>query len=192
MTIPTLAARHADLTRQVILDAAIALMETEAVHDISARSVAKQAGLSERTLFRYFADREELLDAIAGAVTRRLELPPEPRSLQELLDYPAALYTRYEATTALTKAALHSELYHRVRTHDAEQRGQSLRKLVDELAPKAGKQERKLAWANIRYALIASTWHYFRFYFGFSLDDSVQSARLAIVQQLKGLGLRVK
>ena len=186
----SLTERHADLTQRVILDAAVQLLERAPVTELSVRAVAKQAGISERTVFRYFATRDELLDAVAGEMSRRLDLPAFPTSIDELLAYPEKVYARFEATAALTKAALHSELYHRIRSADAERRGTAIRRLVDRAAPKRPERERLLAAANIRYYLIASTWHYYRFYFGLSLEDTVECARTAITQAMEGLGVR--
>jgi len=58
------------------------------------------------------------------------------------------------------------------------------------LAPGMTEQERKLATANIRYYLVATTWHYYRFYFELSLEESIQCARMAIVQTLLGIGVK--
>src|SRR5690348_13966445 len=91
-TKPSLSERHSDLSQRVILDAAVELLERASVAELSVRAVAKQAAISERTVFRYFATRDELLDAIAQEVSRRLELPADPVSLEELLNYPEALY----------------------------------------------------------------------------------------------------
>lgn len=188
---PSLAARHADLTQRVILDAAVELLEEAPVSELSVRAVAKRAGMSERTVFRYFAARDDLLDAVANEVSRRLETPPLPATLEELLQYPAAIYGRFEATAALTKAALHSELYHRIRDADGARRGISIRELIDRLAPGRSEKERMLTTANIHYHVVATTWHYYRFYFGFSLEDSIRSAEMAIEQALKALGIAI-
>jgi AcrR family transcriptional regulator len=186
----SLASRHSDLTRRVILDGAVELLERAPVRELSVRAVARNAGTSERTVFRYFATRDELLDAVANEVSRRLDLPPHPSSVDELLEYPKAAYARFEATAALTKAALHSELYHRIRSADAERRGAAIRQLIDRVAPTRPERERKLTAANIRYYLIATTWHYYRFYFGLSLEESIECAQMAIAQALRGLGMR--
>jgi len=69
-------------------------------------------------------------------------------------------------------------------------RAASIASLVDRLAPKRSPEARKRASANIRYFLIATTWHYYRFYFGFSLADTVRCARTAIAQTLRGLDVR--
>ncbi len=191
-TRPSLSERHSELSQRVILDAAVELLERAPVTELSVRAVARNAGISERTVFRYFTTRDDLLDALAQEVSRRLELPPDPTSLGELLEYPDAIFSRFEATAAMTKAVLHSELYHRVRRTDAERRGVVIRKLLDSIAPKRPERQRRLAAANIRYHLIASTWHYYRFYFGLSLEESVDCAKMAIVQAIAALGVHVK
>jgi AcrR family transcriptional regulator len=185
----SLAARHADLTQTLILDSAIELLETASVTELSVRAVARQADISERTVFRYFASRDDLLDAIAAEMTRRLDAPPNPTTVAELVAYPKAMFARFEAAGALTRAALHSELYHRIRSSDALGRGAAISALVDEVAPERPQRERRLAAANIHYHVIASTWRYYRDYFGFSLADAAECARMAIVQALKGLGV---
>jgi AcrR family transcriptional regulator len=186
---PSLSERHSDLSQRVILDAAVELLERASVTDLSVRAVAKHAGISERTVFRHFATRAELLDVVAEEVSRRLKLPPDPTSLDELLDYPQAVYARFEATAALTKTVLHSELYHRVRSADAERRRAAIHRVLDSIAPGRPERERKLASANIHYHVIASTWHYYRVYFGLSLEDSVDCAKMAIVQAVAALGV---
>lgn len=187
ITLNSLTARQTDLTQRLILDAALQHLSEEPGEALAVRAVARRAQISERTVFRYFASRDELLNAVAAEYARRLALPPEPTTLEELLAYPAALYARFEETSALTKAALHSELYDRVRTTDAQTRRAAIGTLVDRLAPDRPEEERRIAAANIHYHLIASTWHYYCIYFGFPLDEAVQCARTVIVQALRGL-----
>ncbi|HET6971158.1 MAG TPA: helix-turn-helix domain-containing protein [Phenylobacterium sp.] len=183
----SLAARHADLTQALILESAVELLETASVTELSVRAVAKKADISERTVFRYFASRDDLLDAVALEISRRLDAPPNPETVEALIAYPEAMFARFEATAALTRAALHSELYHRIRARDALGRGAAIRALVDRLAPGRSERERRLAAASIHYQVIASTWRYYRDYFGFPLEDAAECARMAIVQALRGL-----
>lgn len=192
MSTASLAERHTDLTRRAILDAALGMLERSSVGDLTVRAVAKQANISERTVFRYFATREEFLDAIADEVRERLGLPPPPQTVDELLNAPRALYERFEATKNLTLAALHTELFHRMRETQARTRWTAVRQLVDALAPRRSERERRIAAANIRYYLAATAWHYFRFYFHFSLEDSIEAARTAIRQTIDGLVRRPK
>lgn len=186
-SIASLAERRNDLSHRLILESAVHLLERSALSEVTARAVAKHAGVSERTVFRYFATREELLDAIADEVRRRMQLPPPPASVAELLTAPRALYTAFEATAQLTKAALHTELFNRMRETQAKQRWVAVRQLVDAHAPRRPERDRRIAAANIRYYLAATAWHYYRVYFGFSLEDSIAAAETAVRQALDGL-----
>lgn len=179
--------RQTDLTRRLILDTAVQTLEHTSIGELTVRAVAKAANISERTVFRYFATREEFLDGVAEAVRGTMALPAPPATPEELLAAPRALYTRFDAVRELTRAALHSELFHRMRETQARARWTAVQAIVDRFAPRRSARERKLAAANIRFYLAASAWHYFRFYFGFSLEDSIACAETAIRQSLEGL-----
>jgi len=176
-----------DLTQKVILDAAVRLLEKSSVGEVTARAVAREAGLSERTIFRYFATREEFLDAIAAEVTRTLSMPPHPRSIDELYAMPRALYACFESRTKLVKAAMHSEVFSRIYGGVAYQRWLAVRKLIDQHAPRANESARKIAAANIRYFLSATSWHYYRFVFRFNLEETVLCVETAIRQSVGAL-----
>ncbi len=176
----TLTQRQTDLTRALILDASIALLEGGPVAELTMRSASRTAGLAERTLFRYFATREELLDAVAAEGTTRLQLPEPPASEADLHAAPRALYSTFEARFGLTRALLHPDLLPRMQATTAKRRWEAITRLIDRLAPDAATQDRRIAAANIRYYLAATTWHYYRTSFGFTLDESVACAETAI------------
>lgn len=181
---------RADLTGRLILEAAVRMLESSSVGELTARAIAREAAISERTVFRYFAAREDLLDAVAGAVSAQLALPPLPASIEDLLEYPAKLYARFEEKTSLTKAALHTELFHRMLETAAQPRWIAVQKLVASHAPRAAARDKRIAAANIRYFLAATAWHYYRFYFRFTLEESVACARTAIAASLAALRKR--
>ena len=45
-----------------------------------------------------------------------MAIPPHPRTLEELLAWPAALYSRFEAAAPLVKASLQREIADRFRS----------------------------------------------------------------------------
>lgn len=190
LAIASLAERQSDLTERVILEAALALLERASLTELTARAVAKQAAISERTVFRYFPSRDEFLDAVAGEVRTALNVPPPPQSLDELYAAPRALYGAFEARANLTKAALHTELFDRMRETQAKDRWMAVRRLVDAYAARRPERERRVAAANIRYYLSATTWHYYRFYFRFGLEDSITCAEVSIRQSVAALAPR--
>lgn len=179
--------RQGELTRRLIVEAGIAHLEDGAVGELTVRAIAQRANLAERTVFRYFASRDELLDALAEEVRARLALPPLPASAEQLVDAPRALYRGFEAQPELTKAALHTELFDRIRESSARDRWKAVKELIDAYAPQRPERDRALAAASIRYLLSATTWHYFRVYFGLSLRDTIACSERSIRQALDAL-----
>ena len=186
-TPPSLVARHADATQKLILRSSIELLERYGVSELTMRAVARHGGMSERTLFRYFASREQFLDAVAAEVARAIGAPPPPRSIDDLRRYPGALFSRFEEKAELVRSALHTELYDRLRLGAANERWVAVRRIVNEHAAHRPERDRKLAAANIRFYLSGSTWHYYRYHFGFSLKETIDSAQLSIRLALEDL-----
>ncbi|WP_169806044.1 TetR/AcrR family transcriptional regulator [Azohydromonas lata] len=184
---PTLTERHTDATQQLILASAVELLAQADVNDVTARAVARHAGISERTVFRYFASRDAFLDAVAGAAAQGLQLPPPPASVQALREYPARLYPCFEDKAALVQSVLHTELFKRVREKVISQRWPSLDALIDSHAPQCSAHERRLAAIQVRYYLSATTWHYHRFHFNLSPKETVECAQTALRLCLDGL-----
>jgi AcrR family transcriptional regulator len=176
----SLADRRNDMTLRLILDAAIDLLEQGGVRELTMRAAAKRANISERTVFRYFATRDEFLDAIAEAARARMNLPAPPRNMSELREAPRVLYAALEAKQKLVVAGLHSELRDRIREAAARTRWKAVRRLIDEYAPASDAAERKIVAANVCFYLGATTWHYYRFYFRMSPEETVASAERAI------------
>jgi AcrR family transcriptional regulator len=179
-TVPSLAERHTDATYRLIIDASIELLERTNPAELTMRAVAKQAGMSERTIFRYYSSREEFLDAVALAVYRKFEPPPPPTTLQELPAYPQQLYACFEQHAALVKATLHNEIALRIRTGVGKERWHAVRDLIDTAAPHRSDRDRRIASANIDYYLTATAWHYYRFFFRIPLEETIEAAQTAI------------
>lgn len=186
----TLLEKRNDLTRGLIMDAAYALLREASVSALTVRAVAQQAGMSERTVFRYFPSRDALLDAVAAQLLVEMALPEPPTSLAALLAAPGALYGAFEARAELTRAVLHTDLVDRVRALQASSRWKAVAALLEEAAPGSGEAGRRIAVANICFHLSASSWHYYRFLFGFTLPEAVACSETALGQALAGLGIR--
>lgn len=89
-----------DSTGQRILEAAVRVLEAHSVSQLTLHAVAQEAGVADRTVFRYFATRDVFLDAIASTVARKLSTPDPPSSLRELVDAPRALYSAIRQSLA--------------------------------------------------------------------------------------------
>src|SRR5689334_17529791 len=84
-------------TRERILDAAMASIPKEGIEGLTIAQVAKDAGITDRTVYRHFHTREDLLKAVWGRMQSRIGLGGFPRTVEALLAAPAALFARFDA-----------------------------------------------------------------------------------------------
>jgi AcrR family transcriptional regulator len=183
----SLTSLHTDQTERLILEAALAVLQEDAFNGLTVRAVALKAGISDRTIFRYFPTREELLDAIAREFTRLLNMPPAPQTLEELRAMPRKLYASFEPHAKLIRAVMHTEIFPRMKVGAAQQRWVAISKLLDREFPNAPAIERKIAAANVRYFLSAASWQYYRFVFRFDREETITCAEVAIRQAINAL-----
>ncbi|HEY6139793.1 MAG TPA: helix-turn-helix domain-containing protein [Thermoanaerobaculia bacterium] len=182
----TLTEQRTDLTQRLIIDAALQTLQEDSVGGLTMRAVAKRARLSERTIFRYFATRDEFLDAVAAEISSQMHVP-HPRTMEELLAMPRTLFSSLEARRDLIRASLHTDVSERIMQTNGRQRWAAIRKIVDAYAPRAPEAQRKIAATNIRYFLSAATWSYYRFVFRFTLEETIECVETAIRQSLDAL-----
>ena len=106
-TPPTLRERQAEQVRTTVLEAVITELEDKAVDDVSMSDVAEAAGISLRTLYRYFPDRSALLQAAGEHLYGSLGVPfaiAGPQDISaSLLDAARRLSARPELTRALVR-----------------------------------------------------------------------------------------
>lgn len=104
---PALRERQAQHVRAAVLEAVISELETRAVDDMSMADVARSAGISLRTLYRYFPDRSSLLHAAGEHLYGSLGVPFDIAGPQDisasLLEAARRLSTRPELTRALVR-----------------------------------------------------------------------------------------
>jgi AcrR family transcriptional regulator len=95
------AANQASAVRDQILLAAIGVIESG--EEPSMRAVAKAAEIAERTLYRYFASREQLLAAVMPILRERASASMAD-DVDGLLDYIRRLFTTFDQNAGLARA----------------------------------------------------------------------------------------
>ncbi|MEZ5378550.1 MAG: TetR/AcrR family transcriptional regulator [Acidimicrobiales bacterium] len=101
-------AAQAAATREAILDATIVVMG-EGVESFSIPAVAARAGVSVPTVYRYFPDKEALLDAAAERVRDGLGVSadqPSPTDVEDYLDSHRQIFRRFSAADPTTIGAV--------------------------------------------------------------------------------------
>jgi AcrR family transcriptional regulator len=67
--------RRATLTRERILDAAVALIDRDALAELSMRRLGMQLGVEAMSLYHHFPSKQALLEAVVGRLLAELMLP---------------------------------------------------------------------------------------------------------------------
>ncbi len=180
----TLQQKKADFTKQLMFTAATELADEFKVNELSFKKISEHAGISERTMFRYFPGREEFLDALAAHLHNQLSLPPLPDSTTKLTSYIEQLFTSLEAQPQIVNVLLDPHLLPRIIHTSAKLRFEELKVLLKQYYPKCSDSIITQTAANIRYVMSASSWRYYRVNFGFDLAFSIQCATLVVSQAL--------
>lgn len=78
-------ASDAGLSKQRVVAEAVRLADREGVDGLSMRRLAEALGAGAMSLYRYVANKDELLDAMIDTVFAEIELPPEETDWQSAM-----------------------------------------------------------------------------------------------------------
>lgn len=155
----SLRAAQAHAARERLIAAAIELVEAN--EEPTMRSVAKQAGVGERTIYRYFPSREDLFDAVRSRVAGRAGAPLCD-SVDGLEDYVRALYTKFGESPRLIAALVHASWAASQFRESRRKNLDALRRLLDETYPSAPASERRAVALALRVPLSGAGWLYLK------------------------------
>lgn len=150
--------RQAAVVREAILDALADRLEAAEPDDIALPQVAEDAGVSVRTLYRYFATREELFAAVGDHIVARLGLPTAIAGPEEI----SSNFLRAAAAGArhpqLMRSLLYSSLGRRARSGHRARRVQAITAAVAEITTHLEAGEARRRSAAIAYLCSLSAW----------------------------------
>jgi AcrR family transcriptional regulator len=175
---------QASAVRERILVATIEVIE--AGEEPSMRSVARAAEISERTVYRYFASREELFAAVVPLLRERASAPMA-EEVAALPDYVRRLFSTFDQNARLARALTTSSWAPMNVSRPANL--QALRKLIDAGFPDAAQTERESAAAGLRVLYSAAGWAYLTDC-GFDREASIRHVQWITRTVLEKLGSR--
>jgi AcrR family transcriptional regulator len=150
---------QAGAVRERLVNAAVAVIESG--HEPTMRSVARAAGVSERTIYRYFPNRDDLHQAI-GQVLRNRSSAPHPETIDELEGYAHRLFSNFadneELVRALVSASWATPLYKKTRPDHL----RALESMLADGFPGLARAERRNAAAALRVAISGAGWVHLR------------------------------
>src|SRR3954451_17614180 len=113
---------HAHATRARILSAVADLLEGDGAEELTMPRVAAASGISLRTVYRYYATREELLEAAGRWIGEELFRHPYPRDLDESAELFRVGCVDFDERPGLVRAMALSQLGREARGHRREER----------------------------------------------------------------------
>lgn len=178
--------RHIQATRRAILQAGVDLLLEREDDGFTVQEVADRAGLTHRTVYRYFPTRQELMAAAARSLTPDLgDDFRDVSTIREWIDAVEPHLARTEANFALVRRLLAAVLASgdlllvddRTRDSDAH-RWQVFRGELRHLsAPDA-----RRTFATLRQLTSSSSYVLFRLRFAMSPAEAVETIRAAALQ----------
>lgn len=161
MSETTLRERQKRLTRESILEALAEVIHEKGLYDFSVQEVADQAGVSHRTVYRYFPGRAALLDGLAGEMDRFFRERDVPLLPDSAADLPAKIRTTFELfgeRPELIRAVAIGALATRTQPESRKSRDRIFRAKVSETARGLPEEEVRAASAVVRYLANSIAW----------------------------------
>jgi len=181
---------QAAATRQRIMDSCVATMRRG--DDLTFAAVATDAGVQERTVYRYFPRKEDLQAAVWNWILEHLthvELAPEHE--EQLIAAMRQSFAGFDAGAPLIQALLHSSQGLELRRSQQPARRGMLQACVDNAAPGAPAAVRDRAAAVLQVLYSASSWELLRNFWGMDATEAADAVELGIRSFLAGLRLHV-
>ena len=150
--------RQAQQVRVAVLEAAISEMESKTADDVSMADVAQAAGISLRTLYRYFADRTALLHAAGEHLYGSLGVSFEISGPEDISASFLNAARRLSARPQLAHALVQTTAGRSVRSTVRGQRVDAVRAALKPLTDRLDAETARWAGAVITHLCSAASW----------------------------------
>jgi len=187
-----LRSRQKEQTRDLILDAVDAILRGAPVSEVTIAAVARQADITERTIYRHFPTREDLLDAVwrralhavTGGQDQQLE------TIDQILDLTRAAYENFDANEGIVRALIAAPDGVDASKQPAEVRLEMLREAYAGLLGGIPEDEVNAVVTATHVLSGASAWSHLRDYCGLDGAEGGKAAALAIELIVEGAKAR--
>jgi AcrR family transcriptional regulator len=181
---PTRERQKAD-TRTLILETVKRLLTDLSLGEVSLAMVAREAGITERTVYRHFETREQLLEATWSTVNETIGIRDFPRTVLELIERPKTLFPAFAGHGEVIRAMLASPQGRQLRLSANKERQAALRTLVKQAIPGLREPALTRLCAAIQALGSASGWATMTDYWGLESAEAGRAASEAIAMLLK-------
>lgn len=169
--------KHKSRTRENILKAVASRLESTGLAQLSFAEIARQADIGESTIYRYFANKDVLLEAFWAWAPTAIKRDRFPASFEELAGRLVEDFQSFDQREPLIRGMLASPVGRTSRINASAERQEAFLSLVaHEVGELPALQARGLA-AAIQQLYSATTWANFKDYWDM---DGEAAARAAI------------
>ena len=176
----SLRAEQKEATRQRILDAAGRLMEDRGLEEFSFASIAKEAGVKERTVYRHFPTKTALIESLCEWFQKRIHYGDFAHTEAELLAKPQQIFPGFAANERLARALWSSAQGRAFRLSNVEERKDGIKAAIADAV--RGLPPRQTRWvaAAIHALLSSATWQSMKDYWNLSGEEAGKASSMAM------------
>ncbi|HEU4759053.1 MAG TPA: helix-turn-helix domain-containing protein [Dehalococcoidia bacterium] len=165
--------RQAEQTRQLIFQALLDQLADAGFRDFNIPCLARRAGVSVRTVYRYFPTRDGLLDAFAVWADAQIgDSPALPANPEALAGQARAAFAAFDDHEATILAQWATPAGREVRERGRRRRVESYRAVLRDVTANLPPAEARAALAVIAHLMSSWAWKTFREEFGMSGPES--------------------
>jgi AcrR family transcriptional regulator len=174
-------------TRQRILDAAGRAMEQQGLDELSFSAIARDAGVKERTVYRHFPNKSQLIRGLCEWYQDRVRYGNIPCTEDELLAKPLQMFPAFDQNERLARALWASPQGREFRLSNVEERKAGIRAAIADAV--RGLPPRQARWvaAAVHVLLSSATWQTMKDYWGLSGEDAGRASAMAMALILDGV-----
>lgn len=187
---PPLRERHKEATRDIILRAAADVVATRGIHAFTVQEVADRAGISHRSVYRYFPTREALVEGLY-TFAEQMALPWANKLSPVLEDVPVLAmnpFVMFDREPNIIRASVMARLTTGYQPQARIQRTKGFEAGMRRLTQNLDAQEFRRTFALLRLLVSSNAWLVFREDFGLSGEEMTKAVSWAVnvlIQDLK-------
>jgi AcrR family transcriptional regulator len=176
--------RQSEQVREAIVDAAVGLLESGQAEQVTVPQVAEAAGVSLRTVYRYFPTREELLAAAGQRAREQMGLRVEVRDVEDIVTSWWENSARVAARPELGRALLYTAAGREARAGQRGPRVEAIAAAFAEIGEQLPAGEAERMRAIITYLCGSGAFIAISEESGLSLDEARAAVRWALTTLL--------
>lgn len=167
-------------TRRRILAAAERLMQDAELGEMTFGAIAREAGVQERTVYRHFATKGDLLDALWEALDPRIGTASFPADERDLVERPRRVFAAFDDNENLMRAFWSTPQGREFRLRVNDQRKASIRKAVSEAVKDLPANEARWITAVAQLLYSGAAWQTMKDYWGFTGEEAGKASSFVL------------